>query len=76
VWRSVYYSYIYLKSLPPKTRHDKFMDTGREYVFIEYSDTTTSQYKVYAPDLGYVTRISVVKFNKYQKGGLINLRLR
>jgi hypothetical protein len=65
VWGSVYYSYIYLKSLPPKTRHDKLIDTGRECVFIGYSDTTTSQYKVYAPDLGYVTRTSVVKFNEY-----------
>jgi hypothetical protein len=31
---------------------------------------------VYAPDLGYVTRTSVVKFNEHQKGGSVNLRLR
>jgi hypothetical protein len=52
------------------------MDTGREGVFMGYSDTTTSQYKVYAPDLGYVTRTSVVKFNEHQKGGSMNLKLR
>jgi hypothetical protein len=52
------------------------MDAGREGVFMGYSDTTTSQYKVYAPDLGYVTWTSVVKFNEHQKGGSMNLKLR
>lgn len=36
------------------------MPRGRVCVFMGYSETTTKQFRVYAPDLGYTTRSSVV----------------
>ena len=52
------------------------MDRGRVAVFVGYEENTTKQYRVYAPDLGYVIRTSVVTFDEHQKGGTVDLRVR
>ena len=41
-----------------------------------YTEETTKQYKVYAPDLGYTIRSSVVQFDESIAGGTIDLKLR
>jgi hypothetical protein len=51
------------------------MDQGRVAVFVEYKENTIRQYQVYAPDLSYVIRTSVVIFDEYQKGGTVDLRI-
>ncbi len=52
------------------------MNPGRVGVFMGYSDETTKQYKVYAPDLGYTIKSSVVDFDEDVLGGTVNLKLR
>jgi hypothetical protein len=76
VWGSKCFSYVDPKSLPAGGRRDKFMDRGRIGVFVGYEPTTTRQYRIYAPDLGYVTRSSVVRFVEDEPGGNIDLKLR
>jgi len=75
VWGSVCYTYVHPKSLPAGTRQDKFMDRGRECVFVGYTETAR-QLQVYAPDLGYVIRSSVVTVDESRKGGDLDLKLR
>ena len=41
-----------------------------------YSDETTRQYKVYAPDLGYTIMSSVVDFDENVLGGTVDLKIR
>jgi hypothetical protein len=41
-----------------------------------YCDTTTKQFKVYSPDLGYTTRVSRVEIDETIKGGTVDLRIR
>ena len=76
VWGSKCFSYINPKSLPAKTRHDKFMDRGRIAVFMGYVETTIKLYRVYAPDLGYVTVTSVINVDEDTPGGDVDLNLR
>lgn len=76
VWGCKCYSYVNPKSLPPKGRQDKLMDRGRVAVFVGYEENTIKQFRIYAPDLGYVTRTSVIIFNESQKGGTVDLRVR
>lgn len=76
VWGCVCYGFVDRKSHPQGTRRDKLMDNGREAVFMGYVDQTTKQYKIYAPDLGYVTRSSVVRFDENKPGGSIALNMR
>lgn len=76
VWGSKCWSWINPKTLPAKGRHDKLMDTGRVGVFVGYVDETTTQYRIYAPDLGYVVRRSVVRIDETTPGGIIDLQLR
>jgi hypothetical protein len=52
------------------------MDRGRVAVFVGYEENIIRQYRVYAFDLGYVIRTSVVMFDEYQKGGIVDLRIR
>jgi hypothetical protein len=52
------------------------MDRGRIGVFVGYELIITRQYRIYAPDLGYVTRSSVVRFIEDKQGGNIDLKLR
>jgi len=75
VWGSVCYTYVHPKSLPAGTRQDKFMDRGRECVFVGYTETAR-QLQVYAPDLGYVIRSSVVTVDESRKGGDLDLKIR
>ena len=72
VWGSKCYSYINPKTLPAKGRHDKLVDRGRIGVFVGYTDTI-AQVRVYAPDLGYTIRSSVVTIDKSIPGGTIDL---
>jgi hypothetical protein len=51
------------------------MNRGRVTVFIRYEENTIRQYRVYASDLGYVIRTSVVIFDEYQKGGTVDLKI-
>jgi hypothetical protein len=51
------------------------MDQGRIRVFMGYT-STTSQLKVYAPDLGYTIRSSIVKINEDIPGDFVNLKIR
>jgi hypothetical protein len=59
-FRTKCYAYVDPKSLPKGSRKDVIVRRGRVCVFIGYSETTTKQFKVYAPDLRYTTRSSVV----------------
>jgi hypothetical protein len=45
-------------------------------VFVRYKENTTKQFRVYAPDLNYVIRSSIVTFDKLEKGGTVDLRFR
>lgn len=76
VWGSKCYSYVNPTSLPAGWRHDKLVDRGRVAVFVGYCDETTKQYRVYAPDLGYTIRASVVTIDEEEKGGSVDLKLR
>jgi Reverse transcriptase (RNA-dependent DNA polymerase)/gag-polypeptide of LTR copia-type len=76
VWGSKCYSYINPKTIPNGQRSDKGMDTGRVGIFMGYSPTTTKQFKVYSPELGYTHRSSRVIINEKVKGGTVELRLR
>jgi hypothetical protein len=75
VWGSKCYSYVNPKTLPAKGRHDKLVDRGRVGVFMGYS-LTDKQMKVYAPDLGYTIRTSVVCVDEETIGGSIDLKIR
>jgi hypothetical protein len=44
LFRYVYYLFISPKSWPVNTTSKKFLDRGREYVFVRHSEETTSQY--------------------------------
>ena len=69
------FSHVDPKSHPAGTRKDKFMDRGRECVFVGYNDDTTKQHLVYAPDLQRVVASSYTKFKESVPGGSINLNL-
>jgi hypothetical protein len=70
------YAYVNPKSLPKGGRQDVLMDRGRVAVFMGYSEETTKQYKVYAPDLGYTIKASVVDFVENTQGGTVDLKIR
>ncbi|KAI0997159.1 hypothetical protein K3495_g11022 [Podosphaera aphanis] len=76
IWGSKCYSYVNPLTIPPCMRKDKLVDRGRIGVFMGYSNTTDKQFKVYSPELGYTTRVSVIKFDESIRGGTIDLRLR
>ena len=76
VWGSKCYSYINPKTIPSGHRGDKLIDRGRIGVFMGYSLTTDKQFRVYSPELGYTTRVSIIKVDESTKGGTIELRLR
>ena len=75
VWGCICYSYVDPKSLPASGRTDKFMPRARQGIFMGYT-LTASQYRVYAPDLGYVISASRVDFDEDGKGGTIKLNLK
>jgi hypothetical protein len=58
------------------TTSKKFLDRGRECVFVGHSEETTSQYWVYAPDLGRAELAKTVDFDKNRQGGELDLRIR
>jgi hypothetical protein len=70
------YTWVSRDSLPKHGRTDKLMQPGRVGVFMGYSDETTKQYKVYAPDLGYTIMSSVVDFDENVLGGTVDLKIR
>ncbi|KAI0996956.1 hypothetical protein K3495_g11228 [Podosphaera aphanis] len=76
VWGSKAYAYVDPKTLPKESRHDKLILRGREGVFMGYTDPTDKQLKIYAPDLGYTVRTSVLFVDENIKGGTLDLRLR
>ncbi len=76
VWGCKCYSYVNPKSLPASGRHDKLVDRERVAIFMGYEPTTTRQYRIYAPDLGYITRTSVISFDELIPGGEVDLRMR
>jgi hypothetical protein len=59
--------------LSAKGCHEKLVDRERMGVFIGYS-LTDKQIKLYAPDMGYTIRISVVYVDKETIGGLVDLQ--
>jgi hypothetical protein len=67
---------VNLKSLPALGRQDKLIDRGRVGVFVRYEENTTKQFRVYAPDLDYVIRSSIVTFDELEKNGTVDLRFR
>ncbi len=74
VWGCKCYSYVDPKSLP-EGRQDKFMDRGRVGVFMGYSEETTKQYLLWAPDLKRIIKSHAVKFAENEKGGSVDVRL-
>lgn len=76
VWGSKCYYYVDRKSIPANERKDKLVNTGRVGVFVGYSPTTTSHFKVYSPERGCTIMASVVKIDETIKGGTVDLRIR
>jgi head-tail adaptor len=76
VWGCKCYFYVNPKSLPASERQDKLMDRERVTVFIKYENNITRQYRIYTPDLRYVTVSSVITFDESQQGGFIDLKMR
>jgi hypothetical protein len=70
-----YYSYINPKLLPAKEKKDKLVLQKYIYIFIEYIDKTTKQYKVYIPDLQTTVRTSIIDFEEETKSRTVNLNL-
>ena len=60
-------------SLPASGRHDKLIDKGRVAIFMGYEPTTSKQYRIYTPDLGYIMRTSVVNFDELIPRGDVDL---
>lgn len=75
VFGYVAYSYVSPKSLPVGTTSKKFIDTGREGVFVGYNDKTTKQLSIYAPDLGYAVMSSVIEVDETKPGGSLDLKI-
>jgi hypothetical protein len=73
VFSCKYYSYIDPKLLPAEGRKDKLVLQKRIYIFIEYIDETTKQYKVYIPDLQATVRTSIVDFEEETKSRTVDL---
>ena len=61
-----------LKTLPTKGQYNKLIDRGRVRVFIGYT-STIAQLRVYALDLGYTIRSSIVEVNKLVPRGIVKL---
>lgn len=40
-----------------------------------YGENTTKQFRIYAPDLGYIIRASIVKFDESVRGGDMELNV-
>lgn len=69
------FSKIDRNSHPKHSRKDILMDVGRECIFVGCSDTS-SQYRLYVPDLQKVFTSSYTKFKEHDKGSSIkDLRL-
>lgn len=76
VFGCVCYSYVSPKSWPRGTTSKKFLDRGREGVFVGHSEETAQQYWVYAPDLGRAELAKTVDFDENRQGGDLDLRIR
>jgi hypothetical protein len=59
--------------LPAKRKKDKLVLQKYIYIFIEYIDKTTKQYKVYILDLQATVRTSIVDFEEKIKSRIVNL---
>jgi hypothetical protein len=59
--------------LPAERKKDKLVLQKYIYIFIEYIDKTTKQYKVYIPDLQITVRTSIVDFEEKTKSRTIDL---
>ncbi|KAI1004161.1 hypothetical protein K3495_g4052 [Podosphaera aphanis] len=57
-------------------RKDKFMPSGREGIFMGYSDDTTTHYRIYAPDMHTtITSSNVIFFEDIPGRSIANFRL-
>ncbi|KAI0999418.1 hypothetical protein K3495_g8777 [Podosphaera aphanis] len=75
-WGSKCYYFVDRKSIPAKERKDKLINPARVGVFMGYSETTTSHFKVYSPELGCTIEVSILKVDKKINGGTIDLKIR
>ncbi|KAI1007134.1 hypothetical protein K3495_g1099 [Podosphaera aphanis] len=75
-WGSRCYYFLDRKSITAKKRRDKLVRPGRIGVFMGYSETTTSHYKVYSPERGCTIEVSVLKVDENTKGGTVDLKIR
>ena len=75
VWGCKCYAFVNPDSHPPGTRQDKLMPKAREAVLMGFDPETTSQYRIYAPDLGRCIKSSSVTFEEDTKGGALRLKL-
>jgi hypothetical protein len=75
-WGSKCYTYINPKTIPADQRHDKLVYTGREGVFMGFSDATGKHARVYHPETGRTDRVSVFRIDEKIKGGTMDLKLR
>lgn len=75
VFSSKCYSYIDPKSLLKGARIDKLIPRGRVSVFMGYLDNITKQFKVYTPNLGYITRSTLVIWDKGVISRTVDLKI-
>jgi hypothetical protein len=61
--------------LPAERKKDKLVLQGYIYIFIEYINKTTKQYKVYILDLQATVRASIVDFEEETKSRTVDLNL-
>ena len=68
--------YISSKSHLVRIANKKLLDIGREGVFVSYSNETTKQFFIYAPNLGYAIRVTILNVNESKQGGSLDLKIR
>jgi hypothetical protein len=61
--------------LPAEKKKNKLVLQKYIYIFIEYINKTTKQYKIYTPDLQTTVRTSIVNFKEKTKNRTVDLNL-
>ena len=68
--------YISLKSHLVRIANKKLLNIRREGVFVSYSNEMTKQFFIYAPNLRYAIRVTILNVNESKQGGSLDLKIR
>ncbi|KAI0995147.1 hypothetical protein K3495_g13035 [Podosphaera aphanis] len=75
-WGSKCYYFVDRKSISATEKKGKLVNLARVGVFMGYSETTTSHFKVYSRERGCTIEVSILKVDKKINGGTIDLKIR